>query len=86
MQRGIQEEVDRRVAVAGLGLLAVLDQARDRAIDLDRQAGGLGLVGPREALDWRTPPARDLWGAVYTRQLGLILRSEGAEGQVAVVG
>jgi hypothetical protein len=63
------------VAVLGLELLGELDHAGHRAVDLDRQAGRLGLV-EREALVGEIPPARDLRRLVDAAQLRLVFRCQ----------
>jgi hypothetical protein len=59
VERGIDEQVDRGVAVLRLELLGELDQARDRTVGLDREAGRLGLL-PWEVRLRGVPPADDL--------------------------
>ena len=60
VESGIEEQVDARVPVLGLELLAELDQSGDRAVHLDHQTGRAGVVGQRKALVGLVPPARDL--------------------------
>jgi hypothetical protein len=62
----------------GIELLAELDHARDIAIDLDRQAGHVGLV-PREALVGQVPPARDLRRLVDAAQRFCVFRCHGPQ-------
>ena len=80
VQRRIQEEVDLRVPVLRLELLGELDQPGDGTVDLDRQAGRLGLV-PRERVVGRVPPAHDLRRAVDAKQLALVTGGERAQDE-----
>jgi hypothetical protein len=79
VQGGVEKQVDSGVAVFRLWLLPVLDQARDRAIDFDRQAGRLGLI-PGEALLRNVPPTDDLRQRMDAQQLGLIALGQRAKG------
>jgi hypothetical protein len=72
VQRGIEEQVDRRVTVFGRLLLPELDHARHRAVDFDRQAGRLRLVAPWKPLVGHIPPAHHIGRAVDPQQRGLV--------------
>ncbi len=81
VQRGIEKQIDRRVAVFGRGLLIELDHAGDRAVNLDRQTGRLRLVAPRESLVGNIPPVDNRGRAVDAQQLGLVGLDERTQDQ-----
>ena len=78
VQRGIDEQVDLRVPVLGLGLLPVLDQPCDDAVDDDREPRRLRLI-EGELVRGEVPPGRDLRGAVEAPQLLSVARLERAD-------
>ena len=82
VQRRVQEQVDPRAAVLRLVLLGELEQARDRAVNLDRQAGRLGLV-PGKRLVRNVPPAHHLRRGVDAAQLGLVTGGERTQDQLS---
>src|SRR6267143_1613519 len=71
------------MAVLRLAFLRELDQTRDRAVNLDRQAGRLRVV-PREALGRDVPPADDLGAPADAEQLGLVTLGEWAQGHAGL--
>jgi hypothetical protein len=58
-ERRIDKEVDRRMLVAGLKLFEELDQPGDGAVNLNYEAGRIGLV-VRKVLRRLVPPSRHL--------------------------
>jgi conjugative relaxase-like TrwC/TraI family protein len=84
VQHRIEEDIDRRMTVPRRELLPVLDHARHGAVELDRQARGVGVVAPREAVRRIAPPARDLGRRVDPSQLALVAVGQGAEDHLRV--
>ena len=71
MQRRIEEQIDGRMPVLGLGLLPELDQARDGAVHPDRHPRRLRVV-PGEVVGLVVPPASHLGGRDDAAQLVLV--------------
>src|SRR2546421_5434872 len=78
VQLRVDEHVDACVTELGVVLLPVLNETRDHAIHLDREARRGRLV-PREVLLRRVPPAPYLGSVVDTQQLCLITLGERAK-------
>ncbi len=79
VERGVDEDVDARVAVLRLELLRVLDHPGDRAVDFDHEARRVRVVGKREVVLRLVPPAGHFGRAQDAAQIGRVARLEGTE-------
>lgn len=71
----IEEDVDARVTVVRVVLLAILDEPDYLALDENREAGLGGIVeGPALALGLVPPPPADLGGSQNPQQLRNVVR------------
>ena len=70
VDRRVEEHVDPGVPVVRLVLLGVLDHPDDGAVVLDGEAHGVGLVGGREVVLERAPPAHHARAAGGSRAAG----------------